>query len=487
MRLILFLIYLHASLCHLVPRCTKTDKGEKCYYISSKENNEKAWFPTVKRSNELTNEHVTENINMLSEHEEKEWVVVTKTKLKNSIKMAKILNEVGINHVGNKAVNGYVHVIKGPIRQIQSYLVSIGTEVQMIFENGPIYLKSPFIRTKNVLGARSTLIYSSCRYGTLTGETPGFFSWGVAMTYDDSLASIGVEFCTLAGNDGSGVDVYIVDTGINNPSSLSGRIVRDFDFYGGDALDDFVLQHGTFIAGIVGSKIYGLATNVTLHAVKVLDSTGFGSYASLYAGLQYILLNGAPGVINLSLGSLGDYPTAIADLITYMLEQGFIFSVAAGNDNVDASLEFPANVPGVVAVGSYNRFLIKSGFSNDGPVVGIWAPGERIISCIGNTTETEELDGTSMATGFVSGVLALIFQLFPNYTNKDVVNYVYYVSGKNQIKGLDGSNNNRRLRYTVDRSYSPGMVLPVASQSHSYNTWFLTTVVIVFVCSLFTD
>jgi subtilisin family serine protease len=389
---------------------------------------------------------------------EKEWVVVTKSKITTTNHLVRHDSEVVLS--SSKKASKYsgvvVHVLRGSINQVETLLAEVGAEIFVIMENRPLYLRKFRKYSGNI---RPNVAYSSCRYGTAAGDIPGYFSWGVSISFDDNAAYLDNQFCTVSGNDGTGVQAYIVDTGVNNPTSLNGRITRDFDYYGGDAWDDYPEQHGTFCAGIVGSTIYGFATNVQIHAVKVLDSTGQGSFASLFAGLQWIALNGEVGVINLSLGSLGDFSSGIADLIQSMIEDGFFFSIAAGNDDVDASLEFPANVEGVLAVGSYDEDMYKSSFSNFGCTVLIWGPGSNIISCIGNGTGTEILSGTSMATAFVTGVAALIQQLYPDFTSTDLVNYLTYVSGKNQLMGLDGENLNQRLRYVVDSSFVTGLPL----------------------------
>jgi subtilisin family serine protease len=251
-----------------------------------------------------------------------------------------------------------------------------------------------------------------------------------------------------------------MDTGVNQHSSFQNRVFRDFDYYGVGAWDTFPVQHGTHVAGIAASSIYGVATNAQIHAIRVLDSTGTGSLASLLAGFLYIQANGEPGIINLSLGMLGGYSSTVADVITNMQSAGFIFVVAAGNDNIDASIEFPANVEGVVAVGAFDSSRVKASFSNYGPTVTIWSPGVMIVSAFGNGTGSQILSGTSMATPFVTGVLALYKQYFPTWSAADLIDYLYYTTLEDDVNGLSfhssANNNNNELFYAINPGYVPG-------------------------------
>lgn len=393
---------------------------------------------------------------------DKEWVIVTTKPFSNKLHTTLIHKDEVPLKSSTGSVDVVVHVIKGSIKNLEKFLIKEeGVEVLTILENRPIYARQILRSNKHKYEVRPTItktanLYTQCRFGTEGGMTPGYFSWGVPATFENNIAFLNTQFCTLNGNDGTGVAAYVVDSGVNDPVTLSGRIHRDFDYYGGNGYDDFYIRHGTHIAGVIGSTLYGIATNVEIHVIKVLDSTGSGTFASLLAGLQYISINGKVGIINLSLGSLNEYSSAIADLIINMQAQGFVFAVAAGNDNVDSSLEFPANVLGVVVVGSYDQDFFRSFFSNDGVTTTIWAPGGRIISTVDNSTGTNIYSGTSMATSFVTGVLCLQKQNFPNYTANDLINFLYFTTAKNEIFGLTGPNRNRRLKYIVDTSYVPG-------------------------------
>jgi len=119
--------------------------------------------------------------------------------------------------------------------------------------------------------------------------------------------------------------------------------------------------------------------------------------------------------------------------------------------------------------------MTKSTYSNYGCTVVVWAPGGNIISCIGNSTGTEILSGTSMATAFVSGVAALVKQLFPTFTNADIANYIIYTSGKNELTGFMEPNRNQRLQYVATNLFVPGQPIqdtcPSSNGTTKYAVW----------------
>lgn len=98
-------------------------------------------------------------------------------------------------------------------------------------------------------------------------------------------------------------------------------------------------SHGTHVAALVGGENFGVAKNVTLHGVKVLNKNGDGTFADLLAGLDYVVKMKAktprqPMVINMSLN--GDRSTIVNQAIQSSVNAGIIVVAAAGNDRDDA-------------------------------------------------------------------------------------------------------------------------------------------------------
>lgn len=185
----------------------------------------------------------------------------------------------------------------------------------------------------------------------------------------------------------------------------------DFANYDSDPMDD--QSHGTHCAGIIAAKtpgLYGIAPNVSIMALKFLDSRGRGSLIGVIGAINYAVDNGADVLSNSWGGDQRSY--ALEEAIQYAEEKGILFVAAAGNENrnTDYRPVYPANydVKNIVSVGAINRKGRRAYFSNYGKKsVDLFAPGENILSSIIGG-QTKHYSGTSMATPFVSGAAALL-------------------------------------------------------------------------------
>jgi cerevisin len=212
---------------------------------------------------------------------------------------------------------------------------------------------------------------------------------------------------------GSGVDVYIIDTGINvdhedfEGRAKWGKTIPLFD------LDIDGNGHGTHCAGTIGSKTYGVAKNATLIAVKVLRTSGFGTNSDVIKGVEWVTKQhrrkariGRKSVANMSLG--GGRSMTLERVVDKAVAAGVHFSVAAGNDAEDACEYSPAAAKGPITVGASTVEDGMAFFSNHGKCVDIFAPGLDIKSTwIGSPVAVNTISGTSMASPHVAGVLAL--------------------------------------------------------------------------------
>ncbi|HEY9854918.1 MAG TPA: S8 family peptidase [Stenomitos sp.] len=216
----------------------------------------------------------------------------------------------------------------------------------------------------------------------------------------------------------------IVDTGVDyTHPDLAGRVLKGHDFVNNDddAMDD--QGHGTHCAGIAaasannGVGIAGIAPNVTILAVKVLSSSGSGSYEGVANGIIYAADQGAK-VISMSLGGPST-SKALEDAVKYAMGKGVAVVAAMGNDGRE-TVSYPAGVPGVIAVGSTDSADLRSSFSNMGSHISIAAPGSKILSTLPmkanpiGKTEYGVLSGTSMATPCAAGLAALVRDKFPS-------------------------------------------------------------------------
>jgi subtilisin family serine protease len=238
---------------------------------------------------------------------------------------------------------------------------------------------------------------------------------------------------------GGKVTVAILDTGIDaSHPDLAGNLWTNSDEVAGNGVDDdgngFVddvhgadmvngdgdpadgLGHGTAVAGIIGGRgnnragVSGVAWRVRLMPVKVLPDQGYGTTATLVAGLRYALSNGAR-VINMSLNG-ADRSLALEEAIAAAEAQGVLVVTSAGNDGADRDSvpSYPASIasPAVVSVASSNRSgRLGFGSAYGASSVDIAAPGDNILTTNpGGRFGTHS--GTSFAAAYVSGAAALL-------------------------------------------------------------------------------
>lgn len=243
-------------------------------------------------------------------------------------------------------------------------------------------------------------------------------------------------------NGGQGVDVFVIDTGINvDHPEFQGRAVWGANFIDGSP-DTDENGHGTHCAGTVASQAFGVAKGATVVAVKVLDARGQGMNSQIIAGIEWAIKNrrsGRGSVMNLSLGSGRSEATNRA--VRAATQAGFFVAVAAGNDNVDACTVSPASEPSVVTVGATNIQDARASFSNWGQCLDLFAPGENILSTW-NLAYSNQLSGTSMASPHVAGLAAYLMTVSGNTSPAYIADLMRSQSQKNALSNLDASSPN---------------------------------------------
>jgi subtilisin len=266
------------------------------------------------------------------------------------------------------------------------------------------------------LAARSDVRYveEDGTMETLAQSTP----WGIDR--------VDAEQVHAAGETGDGVDLAIIDTGIDRThpdlqANLGSGVTIVGGLTAGDGQDDN--GHGTHCAGTAdgvdnAQGVVGVATQATLHPVKVLTASGSGTTSDVARGIEY---TGEQGwdVGSLSLGGGGD-SNVLREAVEYATGEGVLLVAAAGNDGPCTDcVGYPAAYDEVIAVSSTNRNDGLSEFSSTGPEVDIAAPGSDITSTYLAGTY-QSLSGTSMACPHVSGAAA---QLLANgYSPQQVRN-----------------------------------------------------------------
>ncbi len=226
---------------------------------------------------------------------------------------------------------------------------------------------------------------------------------------------------------GQGIKVAVLDTGIayNHPD-LSEAISECEDFTDSKAGPADLDGHGTHVAGIIaarkdGNGVVGVAPMAELLIGKVLGDNGTGSFEALEKGIHWAV-NRKADIISLSLGS-SLYDESVHKAIKKAVEKGIFVICAAGNHGQDLdAVQYPAKLPETVAVGAIDRHLNVTAYSSRGDRVDIVAPGEKVLSTYPPKIFAV-LNGTSMATPFVSGVVALMLAKHrnPDYDSKTKV------------------------------------------------------------------
>jgi len=216
------------------------------------------------------------------------------------------------------------------------------------------------------------------------------------------------------GDDPPGGDIAIIDTGIDSdhPDLVDNlgaghAVVSSRGPYAEPWDDD--AGHGTHCAGIAdavdnSSGVVGVSTAATLHAVKVLDKSGSGSFSDVAAGIQWVADQGYD-VGSMSLGASSGSQT-VQDACQYAVDNGVLLVGAAGNNGPCSDcVGYPAAYQTVIAVSATDQDDSLASYSSTGPEVEIAAPGTGIYSTYaGGGYDT--LSGTSMATPHVAGAAA---------------------------------------------------------------------------------
>lgn len=233
-----------------------------------------------------------------------------------------------------------------------------------------------------------------------------------ALPYDPENISVpATNFSYYYDDEFSGtcVNAYVIDTGIyKEHPQLEGRAKFGADLVG-EGPGDFN-GHGTHVAGLIGSRKFGVAKDVSLIEVKALNAKGQGNLTSVISAIEFTVNHCRKSrrgcVANLSLGSFRN--TVLNQAVEAALEAGVVIVVAAGNSNANACWSSPASSLSAITVGAFDdRTDTIARFSNWGNCVDIFAPGVKIES-LSNVPPFKPVafSGTSMASPIVTGMVA---------------------------------------------------------------------------------
>lgn len=240
--------------------------------------------------------------------------------------------------------------------------------------------------------------------------------------------------------NGTGVNAYIIDTGIDlDHPNFGGRIQFGFDAMNDGRNGNDCNGHGTHVAGTVSSATWGVAKNSTAWAVRVFSCSGSTATSNIIAGMNWVINNAQlPAVVNMSLG--GPFSSTSNNLVQQMVNNGIVVAVAAGNSNANACNTSPASAPAALTVASSTSSDARSSFSNWGSCVDVFAPGSSITSTWLNGG-TNTISGTSMASPHVAGVAALVLDDNPSASVAAVTSSIIDNATSNAISNVRGSPN----------------------------------------------
>ena len=270
-------------------------------------------------------------------------------------------------------------------------------------------------------------------------------SWGLDRI-DQRTGTNGTYSYTTTG---SGVDIYIVDTGIlATHNQFGARVSAGFSAVADSVGTSDCNGHGTHVAGTAAGSTLGVAPAANLIPVRVLDCNGSGTVSGVIAGIEWAIGHHTttPAVMNLSLGA------GKSDSLNAAIDRAFLDGItvvaAAGNSNVDACTVSPAsNVNSALTVGATTTTDARATYSNFGACLDLFAPGSGITSAWHTSnTATNTISGTSMAAPHVAGLAARYLSVATTAVPSQVMDAVKNSSTPNVVTSA-GTLSPNRLAY----------------------------------------
>ncbi len=262
--------------------------------------------------------------------------------------------------------------------------------------------------------------------------------------------------------DGTGVHVYVLDSGIRaTHEEFQGRIGEGWDFVDDDADPDDLgpIAHGTGVASIIGGTDLGVAKDVTLHAVRVLNQRMSGSEEDAIAALHWVIDHHiSPAIINMSF-TTPNYYDEMAQAVQQAIDAGITVVASAGNTGSDACNYYPAGFPGVITVGATDRndyrYVASGAESNIGSCVDLFAPGVDVeVADNSHDSSVTTSSGTTEAAPHVAGAAAIYLEAHPNATPAEVAQAIISQATQGVLNNI-GQGSPNLLLFTSDLTDAP--------------------------------
>lgn len=252
----------------------------------------------------------------------------------------------------------------------------------------------------------------------ILGTQPNPPSWGLDRIDQRNLP---LDNSYTYPNTAANVRAYILSTGIRTThADFGGRAIHGRDTVDNDNDATDCNGHGTAVAGIVGGTAYGVAKNVTLVAMRMLNCQGSASFAQVIAGVDWVTANAVkPAVAVLVAG--GPTDVAYNNAVRNSIASGITYTVVSGSSNSNACNFSPGGVTEAITVAGTNNLDNRHSASNFGTCLDIFAPGVSISTTwYTSDSATITLSGTSFATAHAGGVVAMIASANPTWTPQQV-------------------------------------------------------------------
>jgi len=257
-----------------------------------------------------------------------------------------------------------------------------------------------------------------------------------------------------AANDGNGVTVYVVDTGIYRASAQFANITvaagAGFGVANPDSSD--CDGQGTGVASLIAGSTLGASKGVTIVPLRVLDCQGSGYVSDLISALNYVISNhkaGTPAVVDIGLGTdaIPELDTAVQNVIN----AGITVVVAADFSPVDACLSSPGRVPGVITVAASDSSNHETTDTSYGSCIDLYAPGQDVsIADISGSTSTATGSGTAYSAGLVAAIAAQVLHANPSWTPAQVWTKVSALAMSGKITNARSANKLAGVGSTYD-------------------------------------